>query len=233
MEEATDPVHSNISVARLPVILVAIGVALTTLFATVQQQKADLQQRLSFERLADAELEQIDDLVSDSLADFEDAVQFTRATFPGDAESFERFFEDLDSEVSNSETDPGVLIIEAVDATRIDELISRERASGNDEFDVVLVGGSADTAYVITRSERRVSTATFALQGLDLGTLAETSRLTFPEKGRGFFVLDSADPLISVFGTFAPSGLLDTSVLVVEPISVDDDQARLWAARFL
>ena len=117
--------------------LIAVGIALTTLFATIQQQNADLQQRLNFERLADAELAQIDDLVGDSLADFDDAVKFTRATFPGDAQSFERFFDDRESTAAAAETDPGVLIIEAFEADRIDELIDRERSSGNTDFDVV------------------------------------------------------------------------------------------------
>ena len=110
---------STTSVTRLPLMLIAVGIALTTLFATIQQQNADLQQRLNFERLADAELAQIDDLVGDSLADLYDAVKFTRATFPGDAQSFERFFDDRESTAAAAETDPGVLIIEALSLIHI------------------------------------------------------------------------------------------------------------------
>ena len=213
--------------------LIAVGIALTTLFATIQQQNADLQQRLNFELLADAELAQIDDLVGDSLADFDDAVKFTRATFPGDAQSFERFFDDRESTAAAAETDPGVLIIEAFEADRIDELIDRERSSGNTDFDVVSLEDPGDTSYVITRSERQVFTPAFALQGFDLAPFTETSNLILPEDGRGFFVLDDADPLTTAFGIISPSGLLDAAVLVVEPIPIADGPARVWAARFL
>ena len=82
------------------------------------------------------------------------------------------------------------LIIEAFEADRIDELIDRERSSGNTDFDVVSLEDPGDTSYVITRSERQVFTPAFALQGFDLAPFIETSNLILPEDGRGFFVLD-------------------------------------------
>ncbi len=215
--------------------IMIIGIALTAIMASFQQDSARREQELLFERQATREQQNFEDHIDDHIDAFEDAVAFVEATFPGTEQQYRRFFEGSPLTGGNSALDPGITLIEPIAPDGIQALEAREHLLGNTDFSVLSFGAPlGGTHYVITRTAEPINISGFPLVGLDVGSVAADSLLAdLPENGRTVYTLEDETVLRSMFsgGEYSTSDLQ----LVVMLQSVNDpitNDVRGWAARF-
>ncbi len=212
-----------------------IGVALTAIMASFQQDSARREQELLFERQATREQQNFEDHIDDHIDAFEDAVAFVGATFPGTEQQYRRFFEGSPLTGGNSALDPGITLIEPVAPGDVQTLEEREHSLGNTDFSVLSFGTPlGGTHYVITRTAEPVNISGFPLVGLDVGSVAADSLLSdLPQNGRTVYTLEDETVLRSMFSGGDPGA--SELQLVVMLQSVNDPitaEVRGWAARF-
>ena len=216
--------------------IMIIGIALTAIMASFQQDSARREQELLFERQATREQQNFEDLIDDHIDAFDDAVAFVGATFPGTEQQYRRFFEGSPLTGGSSSLDPGITLIEPVAPNDVGALEEREHSLGNTDFSVLSFGPPLDgTHYVITRTAEPVNISGFPLVGLDIGSVAADALLSdLPENGRTIYILEEQTSLRSMF--LGGDGKASELQLVVMLQSVNDpitSEVRGWAARFL
>lgn len=220
--------------ARVPVTILLIGIALTAIMASFQQDSARREQELLFERQVTKEQQNFHDHIDQHIDTFEDAVAFVSATFPGTQQQYRRFFEGSTLTGGNSALDPGITLLEPVRPDEVEALEARERSLGNANFEVLSLGDPlGGTHYVITRTAEPVSISGFPLVGLDIGSVASDALLAdLPDNGRVIYTLREETILQSMFSS---GSIGDGLQLVVMLESVNDPltgEVRGWAARF-
>ena len=172
MEESDNPAGALPALLRraaLPVLIVLLGLALTTLMAVVQQSAAEREQQLLFEQSVDRQAEVLDHAIAGHLDELHDAVNFVSATFPSDVQEYRRYFGQAGFVGRLSDLDPGVFVVELIDPTNVSSIEERERQLGNEDFAIRFLGLPPERDYlVITRTQRDVVIAGFPFEGLEI-----------------------------------------------------------------
>jgi len=155
--------------AALPVLIVLLGLALTTLMAVVQQGAAKREQQLLFEQSVGRQAEVLDHAIAGHLGELQDAVNFVSATFPSDVQEYRRYFGQAGFVGQLSDLDPGVFVVELIDPTAVSSIEERERELSNEDFAIHFLGLPPERDYlVITRTQRDVVVAGFPFDGLEI-----------------------------------------------------------------
>jgi len=204
--------------------------------ASLQQSAAEREQALLFERQVSEEQERFTDQIEFNLDEFDDAVAFMSATFPGTIQQYERFFEGSNAMGGVSELDPGITLIERVEADRVDELINREAVLGNPSFRVLAFGPLLNGRHhVITRTASPVDLSGLSLIGLDLGGVSEELSTAFelPNAGRQIFALGESSVIASLLADESEASKDLNPIIVLEQVQ-DPVTGELqgWAAQF-
>lgn len=218
--------------ATLPLLIALLGFAVTALMAVVQQGAAEREQQLMFEQATERQQQILDDAVVDHLNDVNGVVDFVSAVFPSDVAEFRRFFtsSELVGELSN--LDPGVMVMELVASDEVSDLEARERALGNEDFNVqFLTPPASDSHIVITRTARDVSFGLISVDGLEVsGLVSELLDGTTPPDGQMIQALNSN----SILNQFLTGSQVDeaakTPVVVAVTSSIIDPDTGLTTA---
>lgn len=221
--QAARTIPEVVSRSFLPLLIVFLGIALTTLMAVVQQDAAEREQQLMFEQAAARQQVLLAEGMGSQLAELDETVGFVSAVFPSDVDEFRRFFSGtrLVSQLSNF--DPGVFVVELIDREQVEELEARERALGNVDFSVqTLVPSPSDQLLVITRTSRDASFGLIDIEGLEISSFASQVLGTdLPTRGRTFFPIETESVLASFFlgGGFDDE---DAELVVAVTNSIED-----------
>jgi len=212
-----------------------VGLALTAIMASFQQNSAQREQELLFERQVTSEQQKFEDHIDEHIDTFEDGVAFVGATFPGTEQQYRSFFEGSPLIGGTSAFDPGITLIESVTPDEVDALEARERELGNRDFSVLSFGPPlGGTHYVITRTAEPVTISGLPLVGFDVGSVAADSLLVdLPLAGRTIYTLEDEVTLRSMFSV-GEAGDSDSRLGVILE-SVNDpltNEVRGWAALF-
>ena len=133
MDESDNPAGALAPLLRrgaLPVLIVLLGLALTTLMAVVQQDAAERERQLLFEQSVDRQAEVLDHAIAGHLDELHEAENFIAATFPSDVEEYRRYFSQAGFAGRLSDLDPGVFVVELIDPTDVAAIEERERELG-------------------------------------------------------------------------------------------------------
>ncbi|MFT7476440.1 MAG: diguanylate cyclase (GGDEF)-like protein [Verrucomicrobiales bacterium] len=221
--------------ALTPFIVLLAGVGLTTLMASLEQQSAEREQQLLFEQAVMLEQQTFTDGVDAFFDEFDHAVDFIAATFPGTEEQYQRFFANSPLTNKLSESDPGVTLIEPVALDGVEALEAREHALGNNDFRMLAIGPPIHGEhFVITRTARPVVFGGLSLLGLEVGSLAGEGLFNaLPQNGRLVYPLAEEDALNAFFERDETGIERPLLVAILESINEDDsDKAVGWATRF-
>lgn len=220
-----------VSRSAFPLLIVFLGLALTTLMAVVQQDAAEREQQLMFEQVVARQQVLLADGIGNHLAELDETVGFVSAVFPSDVDEFRRFFSGtkLVSQLSNF--DPGVFVIERVDRDQVAELEARERSLGNLDFTVqTLAPNPSDQLLVITRTSRAASSGSIDIEGLEISNfVSQVLGADLQTRGRTFFPVETKSVLASVFlGGEVPEEVVAVTNSIEDPTS---GETVAWVTR--
>ncbi len=240
MEDTSRPsraIPEIVSRAALPLLIVLLGIALTTLMAVVQQDAAKREQRLMFEQAVERQHLTLDNAVTGHLDELDGAVDFVAAVFPSDVEEYRRFFSSSKLVGQLSNLDPGVFVVEPVARADVDELVARERALGNDEFEVTLLQEpTSDDYLIVTRTARDVSLGGLSIEGLEVSSLlADILGADLPPSGQLIQAIDTRSLLARfLIGSEADADVAQAPVIVAVTQPIPDptsDEPVAWVIR--
>lgn len=133
----------------VPAVILLFGVLATTAAALMAQNSAIREQELMFDASVDTELRNFETNLANHLDDFDDSVDFVRATFPASPDEFESFFRS--SMLGTVEGELGLALIEPVEVSGIGALEAREALLGQEDFRVTSFSQDDETRLVVTR----------------------------------------------------------------------------------
>lgn len=223
--------------AVLPLLIVLLGISLTTLMAVVQQDAAEREQRLMFQQAVERQHLTLANAVTSQLDDLDSAVDFVTAVFPSDVAEYRRFFGSSQLVGQLSNLDPGVFVVEPVARTEVEALEARERSLGNDAFVVTVVEDPVDDDYlVVTRTARDVSLGGISFEGLEVSALIDDILdADLPPSGQLIQAIDTRSPLARfLVGTQSGTEAAGAPVIVAVTQSIADQttgQPVAWAIR--
>ena len=220
---------------RIPLAVLVIGLALTAVMASFQQESVRREQELLFERQVNRELTNFEDHIAVQVEMFEDAVGFIETTFPVSELQYRRFFADSMFGGTDS-VDPGIAVIEAFSPNRIEDLEARERGLGNLGFSVAALGQPVNGMhFVITRTAEPAAVLGLPLTGLDISGITSQDLLRgLPVDGRQTFTLGADTPLGQLFASAdAEVEGLPVVVLVESLNNPLTNEVLGWAAWFI
>ena len=215
----------------LPPSVFLLGLVLTAAAAWASQNSAVRETELLFETAAMAEGQRFEASLDDWIGEFDSAVSFVQATFPGTPAEFESFFQNSSIATPASLIDPGVGVIEMVELEDIPALEERERALGNNDFQVVTNSSSDGPLLVVTRSTNVTTLPGFSFVGRDLSqflTDGFAENLASPD--RFLVLLNGQEDLISELEAEEDRFGAPYSV-VVDPIADSNRETIGWVVR--
>lgn len=181
--------------------VLVVGLVITLLVAVLQQANAKAERQLVFNAAANRVQQNLKDTVDGRVQEFRSGINFIAATHPGPLDEYRDFFSrELDMVIA---FDPGVLLIEVLPESELDDLRAREAALGND-FEIALLPAPTEQRAIITRLVRPATVFDRQLLGFD-GTLFQAQLIPgeFGDDGFELFVLDSI-ALSSLVGEVGP-----------------------------
>ncbi len=207
---------------------------MTLLVAFLQQANARAERQLMFSTDATQVQQNLKDTVDSRIHEFRSGINFIAATHPGPLTEYQDFFtRDLDMVIA---ADPGVLLVEVIPDSELDDLKTRESALGND-FEITLLPAATENRSIITRLVRPTTVFDRQLLGFD-ATLFQSQLFSdvYGEDGFELFVMDSVT-LSSLVGEVGPvdpnfAEFRDYTAFLAGEVLDDDGELIGYAARF-
>ncbi len=221
-----------------PLYLLAIGLIVTLLVVMLQESSAHRQRELLFTNEAARIQQDIETAIDGRTNELRSSINFIATTHPASLDVFRSYFARTDGPEAELADDPGVILIEELDASEFAALSARERALGNLSFSILELSDSTEK-LVITRTGRQMDFMGVPLVGVDV---TDYRNALFPaEIPDDGYALRLIEP-DSIMALLAPRPELDETqtnenlyevfaILVAKVI--DDDGGEIgWAARF-
>ena len=221
-----------------PLYLLGIGLIVTLLVGMLQESSDHRQRELLFTNEAAHIQNDIETAIDERTKELRSSIDFIATTHPASLDVFRSYFARQDGAEAAVFGDPGVIMIEELDAREFASLPSCEQALGNDSFSVLELSNSPDK-LVITRTAREMDFMGVPIVGVDVtdyrGALFPAE---IPDDGYALRLIEPD----SIMALLAPRAELDETqtgenlyevfaILVAKVI--DDDGAEIgWAARF-
>ena len=221
-----------------PLYLLAIGLIVTLLVGMLQESSAHRQRELLFTNEAARIQNDIETAIDSRTKELRSSINFIATTHPASLDVFRSYFARQDGAEAAVFGDPGVIMIEELDAREFAGLSSREQALGNDSFSVLELSNSPDK-LVITRTARETDFMGVPIVGVDVTDYRDALfPAEIPDDGYALRLIEPD----SIMALLAPRAELDETqkgenlyevfaILVAKVI--DDDGVEIgWAARF-
>ena len=220
-----------------PLYLLAIGLIVTLLVVMLQESSAHRQRELLFTNEAARIQQDIETAIDDRTKELRSSINFIATTHPVSLDVFRSYFV-REEGASALADDPGVILIEELDARGFAALPSREQALGNDDFSILELSANTDK-LVITRTGREMDFMGVPLVGVDVTDYRDALfPAQIPDDG---FALRLIEP-DSIMALLAPRPELDETqasenvyqvfAILVAKVFADDGTEIGWAARF-
>lgn len=215
----------------VPLLVLLLGVALTTAAALVSQASAEREQELLFGSAVLAEQQNFENRLDSWTGEFDSAVSFIGATFPASPEEFHAFFEDTLMGSVTSPIDPGISFVELVEPEEVAAVEAREAAFGRSDFRVSSLGSGDETMLVVTRTSQEPAPGRLSFIGRDLRPLVGEEFVESLSSPRRFlFVVDETDGLTNFGSTEGEFGF-PVSVLVEQIFDMGTGEQIGWVSR--
>ncbi len=219
--------------ARLVALVLASGVVITGLIALDRSNGREREERLRFDAQAAAIQQEVIDGAGDEIANFRHGVHFIAATHPSSHEQYEAFFDKHLGELASD--DPGIVVVEQWLDDALDELVERERALGNTDFEITPLPNPSDHRLIVTRSAQDVSIFGIQVRGLDVEAIRATVLRddNLAEEDFRLHILDS-DNIVATLGGRRSDTRLEETTTVIAARLLDPQDGRLlgYAIRF-
>lgn len=154
-----------------PLVISALGLIVTFAVAATHSASLARERQLRFEAEAAEVRQDILAAADQTVSEFQAGVNFLAATHPGPPDQYREFFGRELGELAAG--DPGVLVFEEHRGDELEALVARERAFGDDRFEVTTFFATTDELLIITRATQDVEVFGVPILGLDVSMARE------------------------------------------------------------
>ena len=218
--------------AFTPVMVLLLGIALTTAAAMMSRSSAQREQSLLFAQAVSVEEQNFRENLDLWTSDFDAAVSFVSATFPVAPDEFAAFFDESAMSSQLTPVDPGLTVVELVEPEEVATLEAREIAFGSEDFRVVSLAVGDGPRSVVTRATSEIEIFGSPFVGFDIRPFVDEEVLStnsLPQ--RTLFEISEDDAVAGVFGTGMGTHGLPLGVFVEQIQDRSTGEIVGWVAR--